>query len=266
MTDIVSFYRFIPGCRLPQRADRAAGGSIPTRAFRYCEPIATASAFGWYMFPPMNFSLLWDGTEVFWRFEGDDSWYPLRSAQYPGFSDYFDSLVPEDVRGFAPPFLGAPIEPGLVQMWSGFFARTKQDWSLLIRPVANLARNQGYEFYEGIVETDCRFGPLFTNLRLTRTNVPVVFSSDIPVFQVQPLHRSVYADATLDGMAVIPALADLKPDDWEQFRQTIVFPNSCPHRHKGEYAKSVRKRRLGEPAGRSNDVSGKAGKREAMQP
>ena len=33
----IKFYRFIPGARAPQRADRSAAGSMPTRAFRYCE-------------------------------------------------------------------------------------------------------------------------------------------------------------------------------------------------------------------------------------
>ena len=32
----VTFYRMIPDARLPQRADRSAAGSLPTRAFRYC--------------------------------------------------------------------------------------------------------------------------------------------------------------------------------------------------------------------------------------
>jgi len=58
---LLTFYRFIEEARLPQRADRSAGGSIPTRGFRYCEPVTTASAFGWYVFPPMSFSLMWDG-------------------------------------------------------------------------------------------------------------------------------------------------------------------------------------------------------------
>ncbi len=34
---LVKFYRFLPGARAPQRADRSAAGSMPTRAFRYCE-------------------------------------------------------------------------------------------------------------------------------------------------------------------------------------------------------------------------------------
>ena len=33
-TPRVTFFRFIPQARLPQRADRAAAGTLPTRAFR----------------------------------------------------------------------------------------------------------------------------------------------------------------------------------------------------------------------------------------
>src|SRR5207244_11955854 len=68
--------------------------------------------------------------------------------------------------------LAAFKEPGVVQIWSGLIARTAPEWSLLVRQPANLARSQGYENYEGIIETDRWFGPLFTNVRLTRTNIP----------------------------------------------------------------------------------------------
>ena len=64
---LVTFFRLIPECRAPQRADRLAAGTMPTRAFRYCEAMTSASAFGWYVFPPMAFSLMWDGsTDVIW--------------------------------------------------------------------------------------------------------------------------------------------------------------------------------------------------------
>ncbi len=70
-------------------------------------------------------------------------------------------------------------------------ARTAPGWSLLVRPPANLPRSLGYECFEGIVETDRWFGPLFVNLRLTRTNVPIEFDADFPLLQVQPVHRSL---------------------------------------------------------------------------
>jgi len=120
----IVFHRFIPQARLPQRADRSAAGSLPTRAFRYCEPVVTASAFGYYVFPPITFSVMWDGNEVTWTYEGADGWLPLRVAQFPNFAAYFDARAPEEIRGFSPPFVGALQEPGLVQMWSGLIVRT----------------------------------------------------------------------------------------------------------------------------------------------
>ena len=51
-TPLVTFHRLIPTARLPQRADRSAAGSLPTRAFRYCEPSTSASGYGYYIFPP----------------------------------------------------------------------------------------------------------------------------------------------------------------------------------------------------------------------
>ena len=101
---LVVFHRFIPTARLPTRADRSAAGSLPTRAFRFCEAVVTAAAFGYYLFPPIDFSLMWDGTRVQWTWAGEENWHPLHSAQFPDFSAYFDTVAPEDIRGFAPPF------------------------------------------------------------------------------------------------------------------------------------------------------------------
>jgi hypothetical protein len=252
VSPIVTFYRFIPECRLPMRADRAAAGTMPTRAFRYCEAMTAASAFGWYVFPPITFSLMWDGgSEVFWTYKGQDAWFPLRKVQFPGFAEYFDKVASEEAKGFSPSFLAAFKEPGVVQIWSGLVARTAPEWCLLVRAPANLARSQGYENYEGIIETDRWFGPLFTNVRLTRTNVPVEFNDEYPFLQVQPVHRSTYG-AGLDNFEVIPQLAQLKPVDWEAFRSTVVRPNTDPHRQRGQYAVTSRRRRKQSPSPSDN--------------
>ena len=46
---IVTFYRLIPEAALPQRADRSALGSLPTRAYRYCDAVTSAAGFGWHV-------------------------------------------------------------------------------------------------------------------------------------------------------------------------------------------------------------------------
>jgi len=239
---LITFFRFVPTCRPPQRADRAVAGTLPTRAFRFCEPVATASGFGWYVFPPLSFSLMWDGNDVVWTYQGADGWYPLKAAQFPDFAQHFNEAAPPALKGFSPPFLSALIEPGIVQIWSGMVVRTAPGWSLLVRSPANMVRNPGYESYEGIVETDRWFGPLFTNIRLTRTHTPIEFDADFPFLQVQPVHQSLYG-AALDRFDVVPDLTQLGEADWEAYRRTVVEPNVDPNRQRGQYAVATRRRR-----------------------
>ena len=247
----VTFFSALPDCRPPERADRSAAGTMPTRAFRYCEALTSASAFGWYLFPPIGLSFMWDGgSDVVWTYPGADAWFPLKIAQFPNFADHFDRIAPPEVKGFSPPFVAAFKEPGLVQIWTGFFARTAPEWSLLLRAPANIPRSQGYEHYEGIIETDRWFGPLFTNIRLTRTNAPIDFDVEFPLLQVQPVHRSVYGDA-LDSFEVVRGLDRFGSREWDDFRTTVVVPNLDPHRQRGEYAAAVRRqrKRRGSPPG-----------------
>ena len=240
------FHLLINQALPPQRADRSAGGMLPTRAFRYCEAVTTASAFGWYVFPPIGFSLIWDGEKVGWSYTGTDEWYPLGRAQYPGFSATFDDHAPGHIQGYSPPFLAALPEPGVVQVWSGLLARTRPGWSLLVRPPANLPRQGGYDLFEGIVETDRWFGPLFTNVRLTRTDVPITFDGEYPLFQVQPLHRSGYADDRLNDFECTTGLASMSADDWGDYEATVVKTGDGTLRPLGHDAAEVRRRRRSE--------------------
>jgi hypothetical protein len=240
---IVRFHRLIESARLPQRADRAAGGTIPTRAARFCDAITAASGFGYYIFPPTDLSLMWDGADIWWTHGGSDRWSLLEAAQFPGFSAAFDAEAPAHLRGMSPPFLTALPEPGHVQIWTGLFARTAPDWSLLLRPVANFPANGGFVAYEGIIETDRWFGPLFTNIRLTRTHTPVRLSSQTPFVQAQALPRWLLADATQDRLVITPNLNAFTEADWHDYDQTIVVPNAAPDRPMGAYAVSARRRR-----------------------
>src|SRR5262245_21097399 len=112
---VVTFHRAIPQCRPPLRADRSAMGTLPTRAFRYCEAVTTASAFGWYLFAPLEFTVQWDGTEVLWTYEGAASWFPLTSAQFPGFAAYLDDLAPAGLQCLVPRLLCARTEAGVLR-------------------------------------------------------------------------------------------------------------------------------------------------------
>jgi hypothetical protein len=239
----VTFYGAVPGCRAPMRADPSVLGTLPSRGFQYCEALRAASSFGWYVFPPIDFTLQWDGSEILWTYRGAKAWYPLTSAQFPGYQATFDRAAPKHLRGFSPPFLTAVREPGIVQIWTGFMINSAENWSVLVRPPANLPRSLAFDLYEGIVETDRWFGPLFTNIRLVKTDVPIHFSTETPLVQVQPLHRSAYADEMCSSFQVVPELSAFPADAWSRYEQTIVKPNLDPQRPVGAYATSVRKRR-----------------------
>jgi hypothetical protein len=240
---VITFYRFVPRCRPPMRADRSAGGTLPTRAFRYCEPVATACAFGWYLFPPIDFTILWDGSAVTWTFAGTKDWYPLTSAQFPGFKQHFGESAPAEIAPFSPAFLTYDPHLHMLQIWSGYVAATRADWSLLVRPVVNVSHTEHFRGYDAIIETDRWFGPLFTNIRLTKPNVPIHFRTDFPFLQLQPLHRAVYADATLNDFNVVAGVSQLSADDWARYAETVVKPNTQRPRPLGRYAVAARKRR-----------------------
>ena len=240
---VVTFYRMIDSASAPERADRSAFGSLPTRAFRYCDAVTMAAGYGWYIAPPTDLSLLWDGQEILWRCPGLADWQRLDAAQFPHFAQRFDAAAPPDTKEYSPPFLTALQEPGLVQIWTGLAARTAPGWSLLIRGLANLPRHPGYECFEGMLEADRWFGPLFTNLRLTRTGVPVTLRADEAFLQVQPVPQIAYAESVLGQSAFVECLEDFTPDDWAAYHDAIVAPSQDPQRSPGRYAAEGRRRR-----------------------
>ncbi len=239
---LVEFFQLVPSANPPRRADKAVGGVIPARALRYCEAITSASAFGWYVFLPIAFKVVWDGHDMLWTHEGVDEWMPLPSdaVQFPGFDEVFDQTAPAEVSGFAPPFLAPSLQPGGLQIWTGCIAKTAPGWSLLVRGVANLPHSLSYQMLEGIIETDHWFGPLFDNVRILKTDVPIEFRSDIPFLQVQPVRKDLYRDNALQNFTV-KQLDELTEENWQAFHQTVVVPNATPDRKRGQYAVSVRK-------------------------
>ena len=245
---IVRFHQLTARGRAPIRADRSACGTLPMRAVRYCEALTNATAFGWWLFPPIDLELLWDGSEVFWRCDDAPDWMPLvPSAQLPNYAAEFDAVAPAALKGCSPPFLTALPEPGTLQIWTGLIAQTAPDWHLLVRAPANMPQAGGICLFEGIVETDRWFGPLFTNLRFTRSHIPVRLRSDYPLVQVQPVPRHAYSNDTLGQMNVTPGLT---AEQWDAYHATIVEPNSRPNRPFGSYATTTRKKRHQCPQGK----------------
>lgn len=243
---LVTFYRILPGGPKPRRAMTDAAGTLPVSGYRFCEPVRLASAFGYYVFLPMSFQLEWDGGQGgLWSFDSGATWYPLSEAAYPDSMKAWDSVAPDFCKGWCPPFLTFSETPAMIQVWTGWMARTAPGWSLLVRGAANLPRGAGYDIMEGIVETDRWFGPLFMNLRLTRSEAPILFDHMRPILQVQPIHRSAYDDRLLDRVVVENEAGRLPPDLWQAYERSLVDP-VVHHPKRGHYAVLARRRRAAE--------------------
>ena len=244
MTDpIITFFKLIPGAPAPARADPTLLGSIPLRAHRFCEPFIAASGFGWHIFPPINFSLMWDGTSILWRPSNEQRWRVLENAAVPGYPEHYKEMAPKDRDVPNPfPFLIAIQEPGIIQVWTGCLARTREDWVTLIRAPANLPGKQGYEILEGIVETDWWLGPLFANIRLYQTGYPIQFRTQRPLFQVQAVPRIALDEEVLESMEVVEGLDKLAPEDWSGLAEAVHL-RSGPEARIGDYRREVRRRR-----------------------
>ncbi len=104
----------------------------------------------------------------------------------------------------------------------------------------------------GLIETDRWFGPLITNLRLTKTDVPIDFRADFPLLQVQPLPRQAYEDTTLNNYELVPDLNQLTPEDWDDYYDTVVRPHVQEVRRRGQYAAAARMRRAAEDSDKQN--------------
>ncbi len=244
---VVEFFRMIPDARPPKRAERSAAGYLPSRAMRYCDALTSATGYGYWVFPPMDIQLLWDGEQVFWSYGGIEGWLPLSgtesgAVQYPGYAAAFDASVPEKLRGYSPPFLTALPELGGVQIWTGLLAKTRPGWSLQVRPPVNLPSTVGLSAWEGIIETDLWFGPLFTNVRLTRTDVAVHIRAGVPFLQVQPIPQLAYREEALASF-VCRAATEVTDADWERLSE-VLLPHPDRELRQGSYAVAVRKRRM----------------------
>lgn len=247
---VVSFFRMYPHALPAMKADRTALGSIPVQAYQYCEALCSASSFGWYAFPAADIQLWFDGTDIY--VANGQEWQKLKSQHLPEVDRWWNSRCPVELVDKAPPFLTYLGIPGYVQIWSGLLVQTVEDWSVLVRPLANVQRSNQFFCFEGIVETD-RYGPapLFINIKLNATDTVIELGASDPLFQVQPVYRKSYERKTLNVFENREMCAGDYDDSavmtekhWEGYRKTIRAADPAADQHQtGSYAREARRRR-----------------------
>ncbi len=243
--NVIRFLSMHPSIPKPERADRSARGTLPTRAFRYCDVVTAAAGWGWHVFPPVDFTLGFDGSRVFYGLpDSGEDMTELCEIPLPGFAEAMAEHAPERLRGATPMFLTALREPGVVQVWTGLVVATAPGWSSLIRRPSNLPVSAGYDQYEGVIGTDRWRGSLFTNIRLRRCGRPVIFRQTAPLLQIAPVPEYVFGEGVRDASAdEVTRLRDWTAEDWATWETTMVTPALDPARRIGRHAIGERKRR-----------------------
>ncbi|NES12569.1 MULTISPECIES: DUF6065 family protein [Micromonospora] len=225
----VEIYSLYAGTRPAEAASPSLRGSLPIRAVQHCPPVAAGSGLGWYVHPPADFALRWDGQDTEWTLLEENEpagWRSLAGgydAKLPFAADELTD-VPEAFRadldifdryGGSMPFIDAdPRAANMIELVTGVVARTSPGWCLLARGVPNWPLQRGVQIYDGVVETDWYTSFLPTILRLTEPGQVVRFYRNIPIMCLQPVHRSVLEAGRTAELVTGQGLAEWPEDLW----------------------------------------------------
>jgi len=210
---------------------------------QYCEALAGGFASGLYVFHRSTSRC--NGRLAIQDLPRRKGLVSPDERAFPGFAAEFDRRAPKRLRASRRRchcVRAGRSSPGIFACSS----RSAELEHFLSGPPANLPRNLAFDLDEGIVESDRWFGPLFTNLRLIKTDVPITFSTgDRPLVQVQPLQRGTYADEVYEPLGLVRSMGDFPAEAWSRYEESIVKPNLQPARAVGGYAAEVRRRKRG---------------------
>jgi hypothetical protein len=217
---------------------------MPARAAKLCAPMTTASALGWYVYPPADFALRWDGGETQWSLLAENEpvgWRSLAGG-YDGvlpngreaFADLPESRTGDldvfDKFGGSPPFINAdPRGPDRLEISTGLLARTAPGWLLLVREPPNWPRMEGVQVYEGLIECEWYRSYVPTIIRLTTQNRIVRFHRSVPFIGVQVVPTNMIA-ANRGPAPLYRGIADFPDEVWEEFVEWRRFRQD-PDRH-----------------------------------
>jgi Family of unknown function (DUF6065) len=227
---IVEFYSLYPDVRGPELASPDLRGAMPARAARVCAPMTVASGFGWYVYPPVDFAVRWDGRCAEWSLLEENEptgWLSLSggvTGRLPAAPDALRAAPDRFQADFdvfdkygGVPFIEAdPHDGQTLEVITGVLARTPPGWWLLVRDVPNRPHGRDHQILEGMVETDWYRAYLPTMVRLNRQNATVRFHRRAPIMAVQPIPRAAVEMARRPPLAH-RGLGEFPDDVWEEF-------------------------------------------------
>ncbi len=187
----MKFVRMVKSAPDVVKADGTNLGMMPARAMKYCEPLVTASRQGWYVYPPVDFYLMWTGSEVLYKLGADGEWTLLDRLYLTDFVEDYQKLCPEGLEDYYPPFLDVFPEGDIIQIGTGYSLIGDEGQCHWVRGPINLPSNAGYDCFEAMIDSSWFCSPLFINVKLRKQDVPISFPRHRPLLQVLQLPNTI---------------------------------------------------------------------------
>ena len=181
------------GCPIAP-ADRSLRGTAHPAGTRWCGPFTHANKTGWWLFPPVDIDITWQG--------GSEFEWELLSPYSDADNHLIRFLLNEDDTSSANKWLGDEgrtkfswglVEEGVVQIWTGCIFETPPGWALQIRSPINCG-SDAFHVMEAMLETDWLQYDIWLNLAFHRVGEKVELRRDAwpPVAQLVPIRREAY--------------------------------------------------------------------------
>lgn len=229
----VRFFTLYRDVRAPEPASSTVRGSLPTRANQFCVPILEASRLGWYLYPPIDFALRWDGTTSEWSPLVDNepvAWKSLAGNVDVGLPEKVEQLrstvtdrletlddLLQEGGGHYPMLNADPRALHLIEFSFGIITKTNPGWSLLTRGVPNWPTPRPVDVLEGVTDFDWNCGDLTIILRMRTPNEVARFYRSEPIAVAQPVFRSHMAREIFSEFETTTGLENWSDEVFDQW-------------------------------------------------
>ena len=181
------------GCKIAP-ADRTLRGTANKAATRWCGPFTHANKAGFWLFPPVDIDITWQGGQDF-EWELHTPYTDVDRHLIRFLMDEGDEANPDKWSGAEgrTKFTWGLVEEGVVQMWTGCIFETPPGWGLHIRSPVN-AGNDAFHVMEAVLETDWLQYDIWLNLVFHHVGERVELRRESwpPVAQLVPVPRETY--------------------------------------------------------------------------
>jgi len=193
----LTVWRLSPyACRV-EPAEKTLKGNANKEAVIWCHPFSTANRLGWWIYPPADLDVTWDGEKLSHEMHGE----------YPSIERSIIQQLSnrkEEVWWNRSKFTWGLVEPNVFQMWTGLIFQTPPGWSLLVRSPINHEK-EPFHIMEGVIEADWMQYDIWLNVVMDNSTQVAKFrrAQNTPIAQIIPVQRAAYsADWELETRAV----------------------------------------------------------------